>query len=138
MKYRLVIDHKASVHLPQPWYRVEECVNGVWKYLDSGYEASARRMFEHVTSGGRLDPEVVDERESAGLRQFKEWAEPQIVTHGDDVIRIRHLEAALQEIVDKYDNDDHYDPAFITKFAADIARSALETEAKAEAAGGLT
>ena len=29
------------------------------------------------------------------LEQFKEWAEPQIVTHGDDLIRIRELEAAI-------------------------------------------
>jgi hypothetical protein len=31
--------------------------------------------------------------ENAGLRQFREWAEPQIVTHGEDVLTIDRLTA---------------------------------------------
>jgi hypothetical protein len=31
--------------------------------------------------------------ENAGLRQFREWAEPQIVTHGEDVLTIERLTA---------------------------------------------
>jgi hypothetical protein len=61
MKYRLLLDHKASVTMPKPWYRVEELVNGQWTFVISGYESTARQMFEHLIHGGRLDAEIVSE-----------------------------------------------------------------------------
>jgi hypothetical protein len=35
--------------------------------------------------------------EIQGLRQFKDWAEPQIVTHGQNAVEIERLHAALEE-----------------------------------------
>lgn len=39
---------------------------------------------------------AADEIES--LRQFRDWAEPQIVTHGRDVVEIEKLRAALESL----------------------------------------